>query len=566
MTATAGAISMGIYPSGENQLKVSIARHRMDTGGVRRLHLNEFRFEHAPGVVAALQEVAGRITSMDLAHGPDASDGNLLTADIAQYVDAPRAASILLTSGSADVWRAVVDMSVTLGHDCAILGTPGPIIFERLAHQKPLRTIRYAIGLGTNSADHAASLRYYTDELHAGCLVYLGSPNDPTGDLWPANTVAGFAAAYPRSLFFVDEEYIEFAGGGEPPHGGITEADASRQLNANSCVQIALAFDNVVVSRTFSRAFGLAALGLGYVVGQPQTIIALGAMASPKAFSPVFDIARAALRAPGHYLNAARVARGGMRWTAMELRKLGWWALDTPANFYLVFVGSGDATSCVATLRNERISVGNLDSMPSMAGFVRITAGTPNDNQAVLVAFDRQQPPTDIVPVQALYTNKGHVAAMKVLMRRTLSTLADAGIAVWAEDQTILGVLHHKGMAPTDISASLAYMSEAGEVDPMVLAQPRLLAAGLTLRRTDDHWRIDTCGTGSDTHIDLFSYQLQVMPGVGPCFVGSEFHVGHMYPPEELFPLLPGTFYDMTVMVPIRADRVVERMRDQTPA
>jgi histidinol-phosphate aminotransferase len=556
--------------------------------GARRLHLNEFRYEHAPGVVAALREAARQAPDVLLAHY-QAGPSEALVADIARYVGAQSPANILLTPGSDDALRAAIDTSYARGHECVVMGAPGYTHFEHYARLKPLRVIQYAIGLGTSPADHAASLRYYADELGSGCLVYLCSPNNPTGDLWAPNTVAGFAAAYPRSLFLVDEAYIEFAS--EPPPGSkreydaegdavlgadVTEADAARQLNAQSCAQIALTFDNVVVTRTFSKAFGLAAMRLGYAVGRPQTIRALGVAVSPKAFNPIaFDIARAVLREPGHYLNAAIAARGGMRRTVMRLRALGWWAADTPANFYLVFVGGG-AAQLTAALQHEGVFVRNRDELPGMAGFVRITAGTPADNQAVVAAFGRQQPPADPVPPQSLYTGKGHIAAVKVLMRRTLSTLADAGVTVWAQGGTMLGIRRHGGMIPSDDDGDLAYVREPGAGDPVALTQPRFLAAGLTLQRnrTDAYWQIGTNDLGepiSAVHIDLFSYRLHSVPGVDLRFIldderfaaedpaSPQAHCNTQYAPDELFPLTPGAFYNMDIMMPAQADRVLRR-------
>ena len=86
-------------------------------------------------------------------------------------------------------------------------------------------------------------------------VVFICRPNNPTGQLTPLSLLQGWSAAWPDTLFVVDEAYLEFA--------------------ANTEIAVALAAENIVVLRPMTKAYALAGLRLGYAVGSPGTIAAL---------------------------------------------------------------------------------------------------------------------------------------------------------------------------------------------------------------------------------------------------------------------------------------------------
>jgi len=538
----------------------------------RRLHLNEFRFAHSDAVIGALKAPCeAELTQYQ--SGPL----NALRDELAQYVGAPSAANILITPGSDDALRAAIDTSTLRQHTAVIAGTPGYTHFEHYCRLKPLRMIQYAIGLCTSPSSHAASLRYFSDELRAGCLVYLCSPNNPTGDLWNPDTVAGFAAAYPRSLFLIDEAYVEFAAADVPQDTIMDELwrvdseDAYKRLNEKSCASVAVAFENVVVTRTFSKAFGLAAQRVGYAVGSPKLIAELGIAVSPKAFGPAAcDLALTVLRSANHYWRAALTLKLYEGQVVDALRQKGWTVYDTPGNYYLLYAGPGNAAkNLTATLAVRGIAIRDRDSLPGLAGFVRITSGDDADFRSIMEVFGDISPPTERPP-QALYTEKGRVAAIKLLMRNSLRILKDGGLIVWAQGGTMLGVQRHAGMIPTDDDGDLAYERTANH-DPAAALVDAFKQKGLTLQRnrTDAYWQIGTNATGetiSAVHIDLFSYTNIAGRFIldDPRFANEEpdskqAHCNTSYAPEELYPLKEGSFYDMQINMPAQSDKVLKR-------
>lgn len=564
----------------------------------RRLHLNEFRFAHHPGVVAALREAAAAAPDALLTEyltGPDPA----LAADIAAYVGAGGSECVLVTAGSDDALRAVVDTAPLRGQAALLMGAPGYTHFEHFARLARLEVVSYAIGLNTSPADHEAALRYHDGLMAAGCLVYLCSPNNPTGDMWAAATVDRLAAEFPRSTFLVDEAYAEFAAAGGAPGaaagpeapellapdpaaeagdeasaGSAAWREAAAALNATSVASVALARPNVVVTRTFSKAFGLAALRVGYIVAAPATIQGLAVAVNPKAFSPLASaVARAALRHARYYFRAAAAARANARAAVAACRAAGWYAVDTPGNFFLLHAGDAPAPARLAAgLAAAGVSVRRRDELPGLSGFVRISAGGRADCEALLAAL----PPAPAgPPVQAFYAPKGRVAALKALVRKTAAVLRKAGLPFWAQSGTLLGAVRHGGILPADDDADLAYARGPDGHDPVAALKSAFAAEGLSLQRnrTDAYWQVGTNAPGealSLAHLDLFSFSLVRRDG-GLRFVADDVrfqaedpgspqaHCNPSFAPSELYPLRRGRFYDVELMIPAMAEEVLSR-------
>jgi histidinol-phosphate aminotransferase len=206
-------------------------------------------------------------------------------------------------------------------------------------------------------------------------LVYIANPNNPTGTVIPAGEVARLAAGLPpRALLVLDSAYAEYcmAPGFDGGHA------------------LAAARDNVVVTRTFSKIHGLAALRVGWAFAPVHVIDVLNRLRGPFNLStPALAAAVAAVRDRGW--TAACAARNA-EWRgrlAAGLAAAGVPSDPSEANFVLArFDSPGAALACDAALRDAGIIVRRVAGY-GLPAALRITVGTGPQCEAVIRAVAR---------------------------------------------------------------------------------------------------------------------------------------------------------------------------------
>lgn len=204
----------------------------------------------------------------------------------------------------------------------------------------------------------------------ASCdLVILTSPNNPTGDLAPLDLVDAVCRACP-GLVMVDEAYIEFSVPGSSAHGLLTE------------------HDNLIILHTLSKAFGEAGIRCGYVVAAPDVIEVFGAVRqiySVNVLTQAAALAAARERAAFEpVVDEIRSERARMQAALEQLGGVRVWPSE--GNFLLV--RAEGASRIRERLRDEySILVRDFSYAPGLADCLRITVGTPEENDAVLAAL-----------------------------------------------------------------------------------------------------------------------------------------------------------------------------------
>lgn len=219
------------------------------------------------------------------------------------------------------------------------------------------------------------------DELVAAAgeasLVILTSPNNPTGDVAPLELVARVCDACP-GLVMVDEAYGEFA---EPG----TSAEA-----------LLAEHDNLLVLHTLSKAFALAGARCGYVIAAPDAIDALAAVRQIYSVNVLTQAAAlAAVRARAEFdPTVEKIVSERTRLYESLARVEGVRVWPSEGNFVLVRMAG--ASRVRERLRDERsILVRDFSYAPGLADCLRITVGTPEENDAVIEAL------SEIVPEEA---------------------------------------------------------------------------------------------------------------------------------------------------------------------
>ncbi len=198
-------------------------------------------------------------------------------------------------------------------------------------------------------------------------VVFVCSPNNPTGNAQPLSSIAALAQALPRSLVIVDEAYVEFA-------------------PAASAQALVASHPNVVIVRTFSKAFALAGARIGYALASPAVVQDLQRVRLPYHLSSLTQTAGiVALRHRGEaisLLEAIRIQRDRL---TRELRSMpGTTVYPSDANFVL-FVPPVDASTVWQELLDRGVLVRDMTAVVPNA--LRVTAGSEHETDLFLRAI-----------------------------------------------------------------------------------------------------------------------------------------------------------------------------------
>lgn len=200
--------------------------------------------------------------------------------------------------------------------------------------------------------------------------VYLANPNAPTGTFVSPARIAELAEKF-RGLILIDEAYVDFAD--------------------ESCVVLVSAYENVVVTRSLSKAYSLAGLRFGYCIAQPQVIDEMIKVKDSYNCDAISAVAATAAIEDQEYARRTweHVKTERTR-VAQELSLMGWLPLPSQANFILAAVPSGRGKEVYLGLKAQGILVRFFDA-PGLRDKVRVTIGTIQENNALLGAAKELQ-------------------------------------------------------------------------------------------------------------------------------------------------------------------------------
>jgi len=276
--------------------------------------------------------------------------------------------NIVLGAGSTEILRNAV-RAFTSPHRALVTADPSFEVPVRTAELTgtPVRAVRVDTDLRLDLEAMARAAR------GAG-LVFLCNPNNPTATVHSYRAVADFIAAVfrdsPETVILVDEAY----------HHYVTDG------TYGTAVRLALTQPGVLVSRTFSKAYGMAGLRIGYAVGQKQTIQRLARYRLSLGVN-VFGIAAAA----ASFNDAAHIASEQERnekvrkFTVDFFQRAGYRASKTQANFVFVDIGS-PAGKFRDACRKRKVEVGR-EFPPFEKTHARISIGTMAEMQRAVEVF-----------------------------------------------------------------------------------------------------------------------------------------------------------------------------------
>ena len=299
-----------------------------------------------------------------------------LREDLAAYLT--RASGVAIDAGQ--VWAGNGSNEVLL-HILQAFGGPGRVAlgFTPAYSMHPIITgtvgtrwvdgLRGVDGSGGFRLDVTSAVAQV--KAHQPNIVFLCSPNNPTGTALGLDVVEAIYDAAPQAIVVVDEAYAEFARAGTP-----------------SALTLLEGRERLVVTRTMSKAFALAGGRLGYLAATAELTEMLRLVRLPYHLSaPTQAIARAALQHADSLLATVENLKAQRDRIVADLAEMGLDPVPSDANFVL-FGGLSDEKATWQALLDEGILVRDV----GLAHYLRVTAGTPQETEAFLGAMRRLAP------------------------------------------------------------------------------------------------------------------------------------------------------------------------------
>ena len=299
----------------------------------------------------------------DLARYPD-SNGHDLKVALSKRFDVPMD-WITLGNGSNDILVLAAHAFVQPG--AAVMYSQYSFVVYALAAQEAGGRAIVVPATPALGHDLDAFRAAITPDTH---LIYLANPNNPTGTYLSAAALEAFLAAVPSNVVVVlDEAYNEYL----PPAQKMDSIAWARQ------------FPNLIVSRTFSKAYGLAGLRIGYAIAQPALTDVLNRIRQPFNVNSLAQAAAiAALEDQAFLQRSHDVNRAGLTQLIAGFDGLGLSYVPSSGNFVLVKVGDAAAVNLALLKRGIIVRPVANYGLPE---WLRITVGLPEENAAFLDAI-----------------------------------------------------------------------------------------------------------------------------------------------------------------------------------
>jgi histidinol-phosphate aminotransferase len=322
--------------------------------GAIKLASNEVSAGPLPSVVEAISQAAAGVNRY-----PDNSAAALVSR-LAGWLDVDQG-RVAVGCGSVSLCQQIVQATCT--------GADEVIFAWRSFEAYPI--ITQVVGAGQRRVPLGPGHRLDLEAMAAAVtpatrLIFVCSPNNPTGPAVRRDELERFLDTVPPDVLVVlDEAYKEFVTDPAVPDG----VELTRQR------------DNVAVLRTFSKAYGLAGLRIGYCVAAPRVVEAVRRVYVPFSLNSVAQVAAlASLDAHDELMARCREVIGERGRVRDELLAAGYEVPETQANF--VWLPLGEATERF----NEHCLAQKVVVRAFLGDGARVTVGMPDENDAFLAA------------------------------------------------------------------------------------------------------------------------------------------------------------------------------------
>ncbi|MDH3347671.1 MAG: histidinol-phosphate transaminase [Desulfobulbaceae bacterium] len=331
------------------------------TGSIK-LASNENPWGPSPKAVDA---IGNHLTNLH--RYPDGS-GHYLTNMLAKKMGVS-SEEIVLGNGSNEIIEFLVKAFIRSG-DEVITSHPSFLMYQKFVQIRGGENI--VIPLREMTHDLDAIQKAVTNRTR---LIFLDNPNNPCGTVISRQDFNSFLAALPEEVVVVlDEAYVDFL-------------PEDERIDILSLIRIPENIPAVVSLRTFSKAYGLAGLRVGFGIMHPEIAQILHRVRQPFNINLLGQIgALAALTDEEHYLKTIQGTLDGKEWLTRKIDELGCKVFRSYANFFLIDIFN-DATKLYEAMLRQGVIVRAMKAY-GFPNYIRLTVGTHEENERFMKAFE----------------------------------------------------------------------------------------------------------------------------------------------------------------------------------
>jgi histidinol-phosphate aminotransferase len=319
-----------------------------------RLDFNENTAGPSPRVLEALRQLDGET----LARYPEREPVERVAAEFLDVLPA----NVLLTNGVDEAIHLLCQTYVESG-DEVLIPVPTFSMYEVYAGQA---------GANVVSIESGDDFRFPTERILRRIsprtrLIAIANPNNPTGAAVEPTSLLRIVSCAPHAAVLVDEAYFEFYG--------------------QTLLPRVHEFRNLFVARTFSKAYGMAGLRIGVLLGNPQQMSMVRRVASPyNVNAAALACLPAAIRDQAFVSDYVQQVRDGRALLQQTCAAVGLKHWPSEANFVLVYLGD-KRSAFLEAMKRRGVLLRDRNGDPGCAGCVRITVGTRPQTECLLEAM-----------------------------------------------------------------------------------------------------------------------------------------------------------------------------------
>lgn len=360
---------MNLWNESLDQVKpYTVASHKIwavdpeERGGILKLDWNEASVPPSPLVRRRLKELLEQDDFFNLY--PSTFNGELMQA-LSGYIGLPEE-NIQYFGGSDCLHEYLVRAYLKEGDRVLVLW-PSYDNFRLTAESTGARMFYGELGQDFTFEEESFRRRI---EAVKPRLVYICNPNNPSGTLVPYDVIENFLRDYPEICFLVDEAYAEFAD--------------------QTVAPLVRLYDNLLITRTLSKAFGLANLRFGYLLASRGNIEAISKIRNPKNINTFTQTAAlAVLQDAGYMREYVREVKEARAWfiRACNEGPLSGYvrAFESRGNFVLIRCRTPEIKMVLGRQwEAANIFVRDVRQSASLEGCLRITVGTKEQMERVI--------------------------------------------------------------------------------------------------------------------------------------------------------------------------------------